>query len=60
MKRKYTCFSVFPRRVLGLSCSPLKFSEDKKKAPILLLDWSMDFPETKYMCVNANRYEDRH
>ena len=38
----------------------MKFSVKKKNVPILLLDWSMDFPEIKYMYVNTNQYEDGH
>ena len=59
-KRVYTCIPVFSRRVLGLSYAPLKFSVEKKVLSLLLLDWSMDFPEIKYMYVNTNRYEDGH
>ena len=44
----------------GLSCAPLKFSVEKSCFRPTLLDWSMDFPEIKYMYVNTNRYEDGH
>ena len=37
-----------------------EFLSRTKLLSLLLLDWSMDFPEIKYMYVNTNRYEYSH
>ena len=39
---------------------PFESLNRKKMLFLLLLDWSMDFPEIKYIYVNTNLYEVGH